>query len=305
MDDSQRDKGSQKRPGPANHTRTSAPSGKRRQGKPAADDRPKRPLSAYNLFFRDQKELLTAEQKKKGGPSDLFESMAKTIGKRWQAISPEEYEAYTAQADADSARYREEMELYNLRKATMYDRGADDQGSDKDVASTPLPSSAKPPPSVMTTAVDDRLSSLPEARGESITSASQPASLFLNMPGIDSLLMLQKGHQLLIVPGPMELLMLQNQQLWQQQQYLQYQLLQQQLLLQSGRQGSMQWEGLPNAAWPQMPPPAVPSVAHQPLTSAPADLTELTHEVSVSSGENDKEKNGVNEKTGHDDIVGS
>jgi hypothetical protein len=96
-------------------------------------DMPRRPLSAYNLFFRDQRgkileerktakpeeppaedaapkaELTTTEKRKQG----LFATMAKTIGKRWKEIQPEDLEHYNKLADTESKRYREEMEEYN------------------------------------------------------------------------------------------------------------------------------------------------------------------------------------------------
>lgn len=109
---------------PAKRTRLPA---KYRQRKPT--DMPRRPLSAYNLFFKDERaKILEAkkdasavasppptegeEDKKK---SSLFETMAKTIAKRWKEIGKDELEHYTALAKEETARYRKEMEIYNRK----------------------------------------------------------------------------------------------------------------------------------------------------------------------------------------------
>ena len=82
-------------------------------------DMPRRPLSAYNLFFRDQRTLIMAERNQglsqaraSGG---LFESMAKTIAARWKEISKTDLEKYSKLANQDTLRYREQMAQYNKK----------------------------------------------------------------------------------------------------------------------------------------------------------------------------------------------
>lgn len=128
---------------------------KKRRKKPK--DRPKRPLSAYNLFFQDERAKILdsipaknkdddPEPKIKGDDDEVdddeeneendskdatsktttakkkrphgkigFESLAKTIGKRWKDLPPERHLEYKRQADEDSKRYAREMEEYGQR----------------------------------------------------------------------------------------------------------------------------------------------------------------------------------------------
>ena len=52
--------------------------------------RPKRPLSAYNLFFQERRQILLA----KLPSSKKFDSLAKAIGAQWKRIGAEEKEEY-------------------------------------------------------------------------------------------------------------------------------------------------------------------------------------------------------------------
>jgi hypothetical protein len=101
-------------------------------------DMPKRPLSAYNYFFRTERGKFVAEQavkeaagagttaqdatqaEEQGGEkvkSSLFATMGKTIAKRWKEIVPEELKEYKALAAVDSKRYRAEMDEYHAGRA--------------------------------------------------------------------------------------------------------------------------------------------------------------------------------------------
>ena len=96
--------------------------------------RPKRPLTAYNLFFKARREqLLAAEQQQQqqqvASQSDSsnrqqqarrnsigFEDLAKIIGKEWKEIDPQTLTEYEAQAQTDKERYNRELELYKASK---------------------------------------------------------------------------------------------------------------------------------------------------------------------------------------------
>ena len=91
-------------------SKTSVSSTCRRKKKPRG--MPKRPLSAYNIFFQTQRTIVQAEAKNEniGGSKGLgFEGLGKLIGKQWKELGKEEKKKYEILAEKDSARYREEM----------------------------------------------------------------------------------------------------------------------------------------------------------------------------------------------------
>jgi len=117
-------------------------------------DMPKRPLSAYNIFFKEERtnilnaipcpqgeqgqaeershcdrtvsssegtkasrnENLTKKQRLPHGKIG-FENLAKTIGQRWKYVSKEQKKYYQALADNDTDRYKREMEAYRQTQA--------------------------------------------------------------------------------------------------------------------------------------------------------------------------------------------
>lgn len=112
------------------HVRLCATTDQSRQSKKQKKPRPRRPLTAYNLFFKDERARILAEVQQEEDDVDPhtsldtkrlrrrrphgkvgFEEMAKTIGKRWKAISPERKAYYDAKARAEQERYREELAL--------------------------------------------------------------------------------------------------------------------------------------------------------------------------------------------------
>jgi hypothetical protein len=100
----------------------------RRNKKPL--DMPKRPLSAYNFFFREHRELILDERDAEEEAAEatglppsshtgrsLFESMGKEIASRWKALSDQGHEKYTKLAEEDAGRYRREMVGYSSTQA--------------------------------------------------------------------------------------------------------------------------------------------------------------------------------------------
>lgn len=100
-------------------------------------DMPKRPLSAYNIFFADErKELLKAREKECSGitasrdtfsdssmqPSESqgkklgFAGLARTVAAKWKTLDAETKSKYEKQADIEKARYKVQMKEYNEQR---------------------------------------------------------------------------------------------------------------------------------------------------------------------------------------------
>ena len=115
---------------PASHIGTIVPSKKKQSKKRAVrrkdKDKPKRPLSAYNFFFKEERqrllELLPAKEdvpdqkkqkrKKESHGKIGFENLAKEIGKRWQELSDDQSSSYKEKASEDMKRYKQEMDMF-------------------------------------------------------------------------------------------------------------------------------------------------------------------------------------------------
>ena len=108
-------------------------------------NRPKQPLSAYNIFFKDEraKMLLKVKQvdaaeegnsstggedpksgnKRQREPSSSgkigFENMAKTIARKWKEITKDDLETYGVRAADDQIRYKGELAVYLEKKRGM------------------------------------------------------------------------------------------------------------------------------------------------------------------------------------------
>lgn len=101
--------------------------GRRKQPK----DKPKRPLSAYNIFFKEERARLLQklddaknekgddeEEEDKKTPSKIgFENLAKIIGSKWQDLTPSQVEYYKEKAGEDMKRYKSEMETYLAKQS--------------------------------------------------------------------------------------------------------------------------------------------------------------------------------------------
>jgi hypothetical protein len=79
-------------------------------------DMPRRPLSGYNLFFKDERAIILAEKDERardGFDQKVgFERLAQLIGQRWKALSDDDKTPFKARADEDTQRYKREMIVY-------------------------------------------------------------------------------------------------------------------------------------------------------------------------------------------------
>jgi hypothetical protein len=99
-------------------------------------DKPKRPLSAYNIFFKEERVQLLATASGGKAPRTIngkigFENLAKLIGGKWQGLKPSEVEYYKEKAGVDMQRYKEEMEAYK-RKLAAKVAGSDEEDKNED-----------------------------------------------------------------------------------------------------------------------------------------------------------------------------
>jgi HMG (high mobility group) box len=96
----------------------------RRKKKPKG--MPKRPLSAYNLYFQAQRNKIQAEREKDGEENAKigFEELGKIIGKLWRDLESAEKKIYEKLAEKDGERYRKEMDAYREMKNKRYDEEA-------------------------------------------------------------------------------------------------------------------------------------------------------------------------------------
>lgn len=106
---------------------SAAPTVSRRRKKPKGF--PKRPLSGYNIFFKEERVRVLEEfsksandniqhglKRKVDRTSISFQDLGKIIGKRWKALSDEDRRRLECLADQDNLRYRKEMDEFNENK---------------------------------------------------------------------------------------------------------------------------------------------------------------------------------------------
>ena len=98
-------------PVPPPRKRRRTPAAQRRK-KPA--DLPRRALSAYNLFFRDERGKIMEEQKISGtcDPESVFGTLGRTVAERWKVLPADRLKHYEALA-------AEEKELGGATAATV------------------------------------------------------------------------------------------------------------------------------------------------------------------------------------------
>ena len=109
--------------------------------------KPKRPMSAYNIFFKDQRAKILAEipggqevledpgdetgRRKTHGKISFFD-LAKNIGERWKDVSPEELEVYKARAGEEMSKYRKAMAVWEQEQLQRAKAVGDEEQKNQD-----------------------------------------------------------------------------------------------------------------------------------------------------------------------------
>jgi len=75
-------------------------------------NKPKKPLTAYNLFGKDRREDI-----EKSNPGKNHNEINKLVGAAWKALADDEKKQYDVGAAAEQAEYKEAMKRYNNSKS--------------------------------------------------------------------------------------------------------------------------------------------------------------------------------------------
>lgn len=99
---------------------------KKRASSSSDQGKPKRPLSAYNLFFQEQRKILLAKLpvRPQGAPRRShgklgFKEMARYIGHRWKTLDAATKHRFDVMAAKEKKRYAEEMLVYRNRLSSL------------------------------------------------------------------------------------------------------------------------------------------------------------------------------------------
>ena len=91
--------------------------------------KPKRPLSAYNYFFKSERAriLESLPVRAKGKPRRShgkmgFQEMARTISTQWKAATEETKDYFKVFAEEDMRRYKKEKKIYEQRRKLLVER---------------------------------------------------------------------------------------------------------------------------------------------------------------------------------------
>jgi hypothetical protein len=87
-------------------------------------DKPKRPISAYNLFFQmehlkiigDDRHVKTSRGKSRGSNKVGFAELARTVSQRWKVVDPTTRLRLSEISNQDKFRYRKDMDEYKRLK---------------------------------------------------------------------------------------------------------------------------------------------------------------------------------------------
>ena len=80
--------------------------------------KPRRPLTAYNYFFHDERQILQARLFRITGQRPTYTQISRLVGANWKKITPEKKAGYEALAIKDKRRYA--LELLKMKEGEEY-----------------------------------------------------------------------------------------------------------------------------------------------------------------------------------------
>ncbi|GAX27081.1 hypothetical protein FisN_13Lh379 [Fistulifera solaris] len=108
---------SDRKPSPVDDGR---PKAKRRKQEHSALEKPKRPLSAYNLFFREERsrylEERAAKKSQDSSGKSPFLAMSAEISKRWMSLPLDQRQKYNLMAEEETVKYHEKVDAYKAKQ---------------------------------------------------------------------------------------------------------------------------------------------------------------------------------------------
>lgn len=111
--------------------------------------KPKRPLSAYNFFFKDERakmlQALLEETKSKNANGETaaaaadgraltipFQEMARRVSVEWQVVDDQTKKEYQKLADLDTDRYHREVYEWRMKKRQQANEKLEEKGVNND-----------------------------------------------------------------------------------------------------------------------------------------------------------------------------
>lgn len=100
---------------------------------------PKRPLSAYNLFFAHERKILIEERSKApktvqgtGKGKMGFGGLARNISSKWNKLTPEQKVPFQKLAAVEQKRYKKELQMWKTKHKEKSEQQPD-EGDDEDI----------------------------------------------------------------------------------------------------------------------------------------------------------------------------
>ena len=122
---------------------------KKRSGWKKPKDKPKRPLSAYNLFFRHEREQILkntanpAYKPRRSHGKIGFAALARSVAEKWKSLDDETRAVFIGKAAVEKERYDREVDAWNRSRIAKMTSAALKSKTPSPLLSSPSPSSTR------------------------------------------------------------------------------------------------------------------------------------------------------------------